>query len=461
MGRHPHDLPPVPRDRALGPRRDPAGRDRARPTPRSGRHAHRASHRREVDLRGGRAHPARARVPRPGRPGLLLLPRLLDRPDGTRALRGHARGRSRRPSPGVLLLGRGRRQRPLGLAPARRNTVRLRRPAQRMGPVHEAGRVPARGRVVAARSLLARAGSDAEIEPGRAPHRDTDARVGRRRGGPGRRGPRGAGSGHRPRGCRRSCGTSARRTPRSPSSVSTAREAPAFAPTGPPASSPRHTARRSWRPWRRGSTPASRSGPASCGTWRSCAPSSTFPEAPTPTGSSGRRPRSAITRGARSKPSAAGLPPPRGSKPPWRRSRSCLEPPCETSLPALLGAHPVDGAGGLPGPPTADAGPAARVPLEQHRGSLDPAGARGRLRQVARRLPFPRGGRRCAPSPRRDGPRAGPRAGDRRDPDRCSRARPRDADLAPRRVRPGPRRGPAAALSSRPHRGGPVRRRWS
>ena len=151
-------------------------------------------------------------------------------------------------------------------------------------------------------------------------------------------------------------------------------------------------------------------------------------------------------RGARSRPGGA-----RGAP----RAAVRDEPP------GAPRGSPGHGAGGLPGPPAADAGPAARAPLEQHRGALDPAGARGRLRRVARRLPLPRGGRRRAPSPRRDGPRAGPRAGDRRDPDRRSRARPRDADLAPRRVRPGPRRGPAAALSSRPHRGGPARRRWS
>ncbi len=388
-------------------------------------------------------------------PDYFFSPLLLDRPDGTRALRGHARGRSRRPSSGVLLLGRGRRQRPLGLAPARRNTVRLRRPTQRVGPVHEAGRVPARGRVDAARSLLARAGSDAEIEPGRAPHRDTDARVGLRRGGPGRRGPRGAGSGHRPRGDRdpaapRHEGRRARPRP----SLRHGRHPPSL--------------RLDRRPRRLATPRGDRGGHGGAGRRRRAAPGRlrAGPGAPAllprpsrrllrrpvraPEGRGvrlraalgrGPRPRHSHHRGARSRPGGA-----RGAP----RAAVRDEPPRAPR------GSPGHRAGGLPGPPAADAGPAARVPLERHRGSLDPAGTRGRLRQVARRLSFPRGGGRCPPSPRRDGPRAGPLAGDRRDPDRCSRARPRDADLAPRRVRPGPRRGPAAALSSRPHRGGPV-----
>ena len=99
--------------------------------------------------------------------------------------------------------------------------------------------------------------------------------------------------------------------------------------------------------------------------------------APTPTGSSGRRPRSAITRGARSRPLGRGTPTTEALEAALAALEELLEPPCETSLPPLLGAHPAAAREAFLALPTADAGPAARAPLEQHRGALDPAGARG------------------------------------------------------------------------------------
>ena len=292
-----------------------------------------------------------------------------------------------------------------------------------MGPVHEAGRVPARGRVVAARSLLARAGSDAELEPGRAPHRDTDARVGLRRGGPGRRGPRGAGSGHRPRGGR---------SPAAP------RHEGRRARPRPPLRHGRHppSLRLDRRPRRLATPRGDRGGHGGAGRRRRAAPGRlrAGPGAPAllprPSRRLLRRPvRAAEGRGVRLRAALGRGPRPRDSHHRGARSRpggarGAPRAAVRDEPPGAPRGSPGHGAGGLPGPPTADAGPAARVPLEQHRGAVDPAGARGRLRPVARRLSLPRGGGRCAASPRRDGPRAGPRAGDRRDPDRCSTGSP-------------------------------------
>ena len=259
---------------------------------RRGRHVHRSSRGREVDLRGGRAHPARARVPRPGGPRLLLLDRERRPPRrGPGALQGHARRRIRRPDGGATLLGRGRRQRPLGLAPARRE-----HPSSLRVHLNEWVRFtkPGTYRLVVESTRLERYSREpapAVVSRPITLHVETAtpewaaAEVARAD-----RGPRGAGPGQFPRGGRdpaapRHEGRCAR-----PGRATSERVARTDASTASPASSRRRTARRSWRPWRRASTPAIRRRPASFETWRSCAPFSTARRAPMPSGSSNRRP---------------------------------------------------------------------------------------------------------------------------------------------------------------------------
>ena len=78
------------------------------------------------------------------------------------------------------------------------------------------------------------------------------------------------------------------------------------------------------------------------------------------------------------------------------------DPACETNLVALLAARPVEAREAFLRVPAATQALLLAYRWSSIAGPWIRAGARGRLRQVARRLPFPRGGGRCAPSPRRD-----------------------------------------------------------
>ena len=396
-------------------------------------HARRASHGRPRHLQDRRGHPPRARVQRPRRTRLLLLDLELRplRTDALRAVPDHAAQRIRRSAPGVLLVGRLHRGRPLELASARREPIRPPGPPQRVGPLHEAGRLLARRRVGASRAVLAATHPGRGLAAGHAPHPEADARMGRLRGGACRRGPRGsrpghAGGGGRPspaprhEGCRARAGELLRRRRRGPA------------------------LRLARRPRRLAPPCRGREGDGGPCRFRRSGPSRLHPRPRpaavvpgSPRGPGARALRAAEGRRLRLLPALARRPgSPRSVRgDDGRPARG----PGRAGGPRVRGGpergtrgQPGIGPAGLPGSSAGDASPADRTPLERRRRPMDPARARGALRGMAGRLPLPRSRRCRAPADRRVRPGPGPLVRARGDPDRRSRDPARNADVASR-----------------------------